>query len=146
MALKVVLVCCCRTQGATLSTCQPAAKPTYHFSTPGLQNSTATAQAAAAGGRRLSELSGVTGLARRHRARAHAAVEGRQLAQTVPVSNGTQAASASGCKRIGYYQTCGTAPFPLFVNQQRLSEWPSLHNLSDGVPFKGFICVCSVNC
>ena len=114
------VVCCCRAQGAALSTCQPAAKPTYHFSTSGLQNSTATAQAAAAGGRRLSELSGITGLARRHRAHAQTAVEGRQLAQTVPVSNGTQEASASGCKRIGYYQTCGTAPLLLFVKQQQV--------------------------
>ena len=98
-------LCCCRVQSTVLSTCQPALKPTYHFSTPKLQNSTAAAQTAGAGGRRLSQSLGTSDGSQM--APARIAPGGRRLSQTPTMANGTQASSA--CNHIAYYQSCGAA-------------------------------------
>ena len=105
---------CCRAQSAGLSTCQPALKPTYHFSMPKLQNSTAAAQTTSPGGRRQSQSLGVVEGAQM--APARTALGGRRLSQTSSTPNGTQAAPA--CNRIAYYQSCGAAPFTLPADLQ----------------------------
>ena len=105
VSVTQALLCYCRAQSTVLSTCQPALKPTYHFSMPKLQNSTAAAQTAGTGGRRLSQSLGI--FDGTQMAPAPIAPGRRRLLQTTTMSNGTQAASA--CNRIAYHQACGTA-------------------------------------
>ena len=114
-----VCICHCRAQSAGLFTCQPALKPTYHFSMPKLQNSTAAAQTAGAGGRRLLQSLGTP--EGTQIAPARTALRGRRLSQTTTVVNNTQAAPA--CKRIAYYQSCGAAPCTLSASLQEIVRY-----------------------
>ena len=106
--------CYCRAHSAVLSTCQPALKPTYHFSLPKLQTNAAAAKAAGTGGRRLSQSLGI--LDGTQMTPVPIALGGRRLSQTATTPNRTHAAAA--CNRIAYYQSCGAAPSMLSASLQ----------------------------